>query len=119
MKGRLEHDERDAIERYFAAMRVGASALEDLVDLFAEDAVYVESFNGPAVAHTGKIEIRRSLEESQQYAPADMTLTLDQVEVQGHHIRSVWTCNAPSFPDPMRGQDLWQIRDGKIQRLET
>ena len=67
----------------------------------------------------GKADIRRSLYASQQYAPPDMTLTLDAVEVDGQLVRSLWTCMAPTLPRPMRGQDVWTIRDGKIVRLET
>jgi hypothetical protein len=57
--------------------------------------------------------------ESQKHAPPDMALTLDQVDVQGDYLQSVWTCTSPAFAQPMRGQDLWTIRDGKIYRLET
>ena len=119
MEANIDGAERDVIQRYFAAMRIGASALEDLLQLFADDAVYVEPFNGPAATHVGKDEIRRSLEQSQQYAPVDMTLSLHQIEVEGDRIRSIWTCDAPTFPHPMRGQDLWTIRSGQIHRLET
>jgi hypothetical protein len=48
-----------------------------------------------------------------------MTLTLDQVDVDTNCIRSSWTCTSPAFTYPMRGQDLWTIRRGKILRLET
>ena len=119
MKDGADSPDGEVIERYYAAMRVGAAALEDLLALFAADAVYVEPFGGEPATHVGTAEIRRTLVQSQQYAPADMTLSLDELEVQGGHIRTTWTCTAPAFPRPMRGQDLWLIRNGKIQRLET
>jgi uncharacterized protein (TIGR02246 family) len=115
----VERADRELIERYFAAMRVGAAASEDVLDLFAEDAVYVEPFGGTAATHRGRDAIRRSFRASQQHAPPDMTLSLDQLELEGDRIRTVWTCTSPGLPGPMRGQDLWTIRDGQILRLET
>ena len=111
--------ERDLIERYFQAMRTGAIASDDIVDLFADDAVYVEPFSGTLVEHVGKDDIRRSFIDSQKHAPTDLTLTLDQVDVEHDCIRSSWTCTSRAFASPMRGQDLWTIRDGMIHRLET
>ena len=111
--------ERDLVERYFQAMRTGAIASDEIVDLFAEDAVYIEPFSGAPMEHVGKDNIRRNFIESQKHAPADMTLTLEQVDVEPDCIRSVWTCMSPAFPHPMRGQDVWTIRNGKVQRLET
>ena len=111
--------ERELIERYFQAMRTGAISSDEIADLFADQAVYVEPFSGEASAHFGKDAIRQCFIDSQKNAPADMTLTLDQVDVESECIRSVWTCASPAFPHPMRGQDLWTIRDGKILRLET
>jgi ketosteroid isomerase-like protein len=111
--------ERELIESYFQAMRTGAIASDAILDLFADEAVYIEPFGGAPTEHVGKDAIRRSFVESQRHAPADMTLTLDQVEVEHNCIRSVWTCMSPTFAQPMRGQDLWTIRGGKIYRLET
>jgi ketosteroid isomerase-like protein len=111
--------ERELIERYFQAMRTGAMSSDEIIDLFADQAVYVEPFSGEASAHVGKDAIRQSFIDSRKNAPPDMTLTLDQVEVDSDCIRSVWTCSSPGFPRPMRGQDLWTIGDGKILRLET
>lgn len=109
----------ELIERYFRAMRTGAITSVEIIDLFADEAVYVEPFSGAPTIHVGKDAIRQSFRESQVNAPPDMTLTLDQVDVESDCIRSVWTCASPAFPRPMRGQDLWSIRDGKIHRLET
>lgn len=111
--------ERDLIERYFQAMRTGAIGSDEIVDLFADEAVYVEPFSGAPRAHVGKDAIRRSFLESQAFAPPEMTLTLDQIDIESDCVRTVWTCASPAFANPMRGQDLWTIRDGKIHRLET
>jgi len=37
--------ERELIELYFQAMRTGAIASDEIVDLFADPAVYVEPFS--------------------------------------------------------------------------
>jgi len=111
--------ERELVEQYFQAMRTGAIASDEIVDLFADDALYIEPFSGEALAHVGKAAIRQSFIDSQRNAPPDMTLTLDQVEVDSECIRSVWTCSSPAFAHPMRGQDLWTLNDAKIVRLET
>ena len=112
-------NERELIERYFQAMRTGAIAGDEVVDLFAEEAVYVEPFSGEPKRHVGRDAIGQSLIESQENAPPDMTLTLDKVDVETGRIRSVWTCTSPAFVHPMRGQDVWTIRAGKNLRLET
>lgn len=92
--------------------------------LFAADAVYVDPFGAHATAatpvtHVGRAAIRQAFRESQKQAPPNMTLTLDQVDVDGERVRTEWTCASPAFPRPMRGEDLWTIRDGHIVRLET
>jgi ketosteroid isomerase-like protein len=111
--------ERELVEQYFQAMRTGAIASDEILDLFAEDAVYIEPFSGEPLTHVGKEAIRQSFVESQRNAPPDMTLTLDQVDLDSACIRSVWTCSSPAFAHPMRGHDLWTLHDGKIVRLET
>src|SRR5690242_9283026 len=115
----LPLNERELIERYFQAMRTGATGTDAIVELFAEAAVYVEPFSGEPKTHVGRDAIRQSFVDSQKHAPPDMTLTLEQVDIESGAIRSVWTCTSPAFAHPMRGQDLWTIRDGKILRLET
>lgn len=111
--------DRQVIDAYFGAMRAGQSGSDDMMNLFADDAVYVEPFRGAAAVHTGKDAIRRNYAELGKQSPPDMHLTLDRVELNGDAIRTVWTCTSPAFPGPMRGQDLWTIVDGKIARLET
>jgi ketosteroid isomerase-like protein len=119
MTGTVSPADRLLIERYFRAMQTGAAAGDDIIDLFADDAVYIESFGGAPAAHVSKDEIRRAFIEAQAYAPADMTVTLNRLDLEGDCIRSTWTCASPSLPHPMQGQDLWTIGAGKILRLET
>jgi ketosteroid isomerase-like protein len=43
-------DSRTIIERYFASMRRGQAAENDLLALFADDAVYIEPFTSDSPA---------------------------------------------------------------------
>jgi uncharacterized protein (TIGR02246 family) len=110
---------RDVVESYFKAMQAGQSAQEELVALFADDAVYIEPFAGEPTAHVGRKAIGDWMAASCENAPPDLTLTLDRVDVDGPRVRSEWTCAAPMFPQPMRGRDEFIVESGKIKRLET
>ena len=48
-----------------------------------------------------------------------MTITLDRLDVDGDAILAEWTCIGPMLPGPMKGHDRYQVRDGRIARLET
>ena len=109
---------RRVIESYFAAMRQGASAEEELVSLFAKDAVYVEPFSGEPPA-SGIAEIRDRLRLGWEHPLADMELDVIEVEVAGSKSRSVWECRSPDLPGPVRGEDIYEITDGLITRLEV
>ena len=117
----MTDNNRNVVERYFQAMRAGAGGSDEMMSLFADDAVYVDPFGGDGMplTHVGKDAIRCAFVQSQQHAPPDMTLSLDRVDVDGERVRSEWTCNSPAFPRPMRGQDLWIIQHGLVVRLET
>lgn len=109
---------RDVIHRYFAAMRRGASAEDDLVGLFSADAVYEEPFSDepPAV---GVEAIRRRLRLGWETPLPDMELDVLEVEVDGDRGWSRWECRSPALPGPVRGEDRYLIVDGLIRRLEV
>lgn len=109
---------RDLIERYFSAMRRGAAAEEDLVALFAEDAVYIEPFIGESPAR-GIDEIRERFRLGWQEPLPDLELDVMSVDVDGQIGRSTWECRSPALPGPVRGEDVYEIRDGKIVSLEV
>lgn len=111
--------DRALVDRWFEAMRAGADGEERLLALFAEDAVYVEPFAGSSRTHSGKSAIRACFAASWEDAPPDMTLTVDRVDMDGGAVRSLWTCESPVFPGPMRGEDRYTFEDGHITRLET
>ena len=111
--------DRAIVERYLASMQAGPSGLENLVDLFADDAVYVEPYMGQPTVHAGKSEIRAFFEVALAQHLNGVRLTLDRLDLDGERLRSEWTCILPMFPRPMRGFDLVTLRDGRIVRLET
>ena len=116
----MSPDDREVVERYFGAMRRKREGIEDLVALFADDAVYTEPFSAKTPAtHTGKAEIGAFLRAMPENAPPDMEVSVDRIDRDGARIRAEWTCTSQAFPQPMRGVDLYDVKDGKISRLET
>ena len=111
--------EREVIDRYFAAMRRGAEAEEDMMALFADDAVYVEPFAGELRISTGREAIRATLRSGWEFPLPDLKLTVDQVTIEPGAASSEWTCESPALPGPIRGRDRYVIRNGKIARLEV
>ena len=106
------------IAQYFAAMRRGAEAEDELVALFHPDAVYTEPFitDTPAV---GIDEIRARFRKGWEQPLPDMELDVLSIEVDGPTARSRWECRSPALPGPVRGEDHYQIRDGRIARLDV
>jgi ketosteroid isomerase-like protein len=102
-----------------ATMQAGADGLNDLLDLFSDDAVYVEPFSGQPTVHSGKAEIRAFYEYAFSHEMQSPKLTLDRLDLDGERLRAEWTCVLPGLPRPMRGFDLLTLRDGRITRLET
>lgn len=111
--------DRGVVESYLASMQAGPGGLENLVELFTDDAVYVEPFAGQPMVHTGKAEIREFFKVALAQHLNGARLTLDRLDLDGERLRSEWTCQLPIFPKPMRGFDLVTLRDGRIARLET
>ena len=113
-----KQSDRKIVQSLFTAMQSGPAGEENLMALFADDAVFIEPFTGRIQTHKGKEAIRASLQGMWQNPAPDLKLTLDRVDVDGDRVRADWTCTSPVFPKPMRGFDLFSIQDGKITRLE-
>lgn len=109
---------RQVVDSYFAAMRRGAEAETEMMDLFADDAVYVEPFIGgePAV---GKAAIRDRLRRGWEFPLPDLELDVIEVEVDGAVARTRWECRSPALPEPVQGEDRYEFVDSKISRLEV
>ena len=112
-------DERTAIERYYRAMEAGSP--DQMRDLFAENATYVEPFsaNGAPTPHEGREAIVAWLAASFEQGNKGVTITLDRLDVDGDAVIAEWTCVGPMLPGPMKGHDRYRVSDGRIARLET
>ena len=106
------------VGRYFAAMRRGAAAEEELVALFHADAVYSEPFSDDAPA-VGIDAIRARFRKGWEQPLPDMEIDVLSVEVDGLNARSRWECRSPALPEPVRGEDRYEIREGRIARLDV
>lgn len=111
------HDE-EVIDRYFAAMRRGAEAEDDLLGLFDEDAVYTEPFSSQEAA-VGIAAIRARFRRGWATPLPDLELDVLSVEIDGTEARTTWECRSPALPGPVRGEDSYLIRDGRIVRLDV
>ena len=114
----VDPKQRDVVERLFRAMQMGPGGEAAMMDLFADDAVFIEPFSGQAQTHEGKDAIRASFKDMWANPAPDLELVMDRVDADGSGIRAEWTCTSPAFPIPMRGHDLFEVQDGLITRLE-
>lgn len=110
---------REVIDGYFAAMRRGAAAEEEMMELFADDAVYVEPFTQTAGPAIGKDAVRARLRKGWEFPLPQLELEVLELEIDGPQARTRWECRSPALPEPIRGEDHYEIRDGKIVRLEV
>lgn len=109
-------DSKKVIVSYFAAMRRGATAESDLVSLFDEEAVYDEPFSGRSPA-VGIDAIRERFRLGWETPLPEMELDVLMVTVDGREGLSRWECRSPALPGPVRGEDAYEIVDGRIKRL--
>jgi hypothetical protein len=109
--------DRAVVEGLFRAMQAGPAGEDLMMSLFRDDAVFIEPFGGEPVAHRGHEAIRASFQQQTAHPLPDMVLNLERVDVDGAVVRAEWTCASSAFPSPMRGHDLFTIKDGKIDRL--
>jgi len=93
--------------------------VEELIALFSDDAEYTQPFTGAAQTLRGKGAIGEFLRKSRTHEPPDMLVEVDRIDREGGNIRADWTCTSVAFPGPMRGFDVYEISDGKIDRLTT
>jgi SnoaL-like domain len=118
----VDKADRDLVEAHCRAMQMGPAGEDSIVELFADDATYVEpltSADHTPRSHVGKAAIREALHQGLQWNPPDFTITLDRLEIEGDELVSHWTCASAQMPAPMKGKDRYVLKDGKIQRLET
>ncbi len=111
-------DNQVVIDRYFAAMRRGPAAEDDLVALFTDGAIYDEPFSGldPAI---GRDAVRQRLRRGWETPLPDLELDVLAVEVRGSTASARWECRSPGLPGPVQGEDRYEFTDGRINRLEV
>lgn len=114
----VTQSDREVVENLFKAMQAGPTGEQLMMTLFRDDAVFIEPFSGQPVTHSGQAAIRESFQQQTAHPLPDMKLTLDRIDLDGGIVRADWTCSSSAFPAPMRGHDLFTIREGKIARLE-
>jgi hypothetical protein len=110
--------DRETVANLFKAMQAGPGGESALMELFDEDSIFTEPFGGQVRSHAGLEAIRASFRETWERPLPDMSLTLGRVDLDGGRVRAEWTCSSSAFPAPMRGYDLFEIRGGKIKRLD-
>ena len=97
-------------------MQRGPDGIDALVELLADDAVWVEPFTGGV--YEGRTAIQAFLRSPQGPQP-NMQITIERIDVGADAVTTAWVVESSTFAKPLRGQDRFTIRDGKIARLET
>ncbi len=97
-------------------MRIGAEAEDDMMSLFAADAVYDEPFSGREPAE-GREAIRTRLRSGWEVPLPDMELEVLSITVSGPHAECRWECRSPAFEAPRRGTDRYRFVDDLIVEL--
>ena len=102
-------------------MQRGPEAEDTLIDLFTEDAVYIQALNsrGRPRRYVGKAAIRRVLHTGLQWNPPDFRIHLNRLEVEADQLVAHWTCTSEKLSHPMHGLDRYTLRGRRIERLET
>ena len=111
-------EHRTIVEQVFQAMHARAEGEKQMMSLFAQNAVLTEPFSGQSRTHSGRDAIRDWFREAMNQMPPEMTIKMDQIDMAGDQVRADWTCNAPFFEFPMKGYDLYTIRNGKIEKAD-
>ena len=109
----------DTVRSYLAAMRRGPAAEDEMMELFTDDAVYVEPFTGVEAPAVGKAEVRDRLRAGWETPLPDLELDVLSIESQGSTAMSRWECRSTALPGPVRGTDSYTFVGGRISRLEV
>lgn len=108
------------VTRFFEAMQAAGTQEHEMMQLFAEDAVYVEPFSGAPREHHGKAAIREVMREGWKHPLPDMRLEIENVVTDGQTVRADWVCHSPALPNGRgAGTNEFTLSAGLIVRLET
>ncbi|MBK8916062.1 MAG: nuclear transport factor 2 family protein [Phycisphaerales bacterium] len=114
----VQESDRQIVKQVFDAMHAGLEGESRMATLFLPDGVLVEPFSGQVREHRGDGAIRTWFRDAINAMPPDMKIRLDRLDLEEGRVRADWTCTSPVLPSPIRGYDLYSIRDGRISRLE-
>ena len=104
------------VHRYYAAMRIGAGGEDDMMALFAEDAVYAEPFSGLDPAE-GREAIRARLRSGWEVPLPDLDVDVLSITLAGDRAECRWECRSSVFDGPRRGTDRYRFVDDLIVEL--
>jgi ketosteroid isomerase-like protein len=91
----------------------------EFLELFDNDAVYIEPFAGKPRRHRGVAAIKASFLDSWKQTPPNFRIRMGQVSVSGSSVRAEWSCTWDGLDGEMKGVDDFEILDGRIRRLEV
>jgi len=114
----VSQQDRAVVEGVFKAMHDRAAGEKAMMALYADHAQVTEPFSGQPRTHKGKEAIRAWFREAVKEMPEDMAIKMDRIDMDGGNVRAEWTCTSKVFPTPMRGYDLYGIKNGKIERAD-
>lgn len=101
-------------------MQTGASAEDEMMTLFTDDAVYVEPFTGSPATHAGKHAILAAMRRSWAQPLPEVRIEVDRLHVDGDTVTADWTCHSPGLPNGRGcGTNVFTLRAGRIARLVT
>jgi len=116
----MAQEPKTVVEEYFGLMHGAGPDNMAFLKTFAADAVLVEPFSGKPLTHTGIKAIETSFRTTWQYQPMpNFQIRIGQVEVAGERVRAEWSCTWEGLPGWMRGVDDFEVRGGKIARMEV
>lgn len=116
----MARDAKSVVEEYFKLMHGAGPQNMEFLKTFAADAVLVEPFSGKPQTHRGIKAIEASFRTTWQYQPMpNFQIRMGQVEVAGDRVRAEWTCTWDGLGAAMKGVDDFEVRDGKIARMEV
>ena len=116
----MAQDPKSVVETYFRLMHDAGPHNMEFLRTFAEDAVLIEPFSGKPQTHKGIKAIEASFRTTWQYQPMpNFRIRMGQVEVAGEKVRAEWTCTWDGLGGDMKGVDDFEVRGGKIARMEV
>ena len=116
----MAQDPKTIVEQYFKLMHGAGPDNMEFLRTFSGDAVLVEPFSGKPQTHKGIKAIESSFRTTWQYQPMpNFRIQMGQIEVTGEKIRAEWSCTWDGLAGSMKGVDHFEVRDGKIARMEV